>query len=113
MPSTTEVRTVSGWSVLSVAGELDISSAPRLRGELVDLIHGGAHRLVVDTGGVTFIDSTGLGVLIGALKRVRAAGGELRVVASGEPVIRILRVTGLHRVFSTFATLDEAVAAGS
>ena len=110
MPSSTDIRDVSGWSVLSVAGDLDIYAAPRLRGELVDLIAAGTHRLVVDTGGVTFIDSTGLGVLIGALKRVRAADGELRVVASGEPVVRMLRVTGLHRVFSTFATLDEAVA---
>jgi anti-sigma B factor antagonist len=108
--SSTDVREVAGWTVVAVSGELDIYASPRLRGTLVDLVQAGARQLVVDTSDVTFIDSTGLGVLIGILKRVRAAGGQLRVVACGEAVLRMLRVTGLHQVFATFGSLDEALA---
>jgi anti-sigma B factor antagonist len=108
--SSTDVCELAGWTVVTVTGELDIYAAPRLRGALVDLVQAGTHRVVVDTSNVTFIDSTGIGVLIGALKRLRAADGELRVVASAEPVLRMLRVTGLHRVFATYSCLDEAVA---
>jgi len=99
-----------GWTVVGVDGELDIYTAPRLREELVDLIGAGRRRLIVDMDGVTFIDSTGLGVLIGALKRLHAVKGELRVVATAEPVLRLMRVTGLNRVFGVFACVDAAVA---
>ena len=103
-----EVGDHDGWTVVHLTGELDVSTAPRLREELVDVIADGCRHLVVEMDGVTFIDSTGLGVLVGAFKRIRAANGELHVVASHEPVLRTLRVTGLHRAFGAYATVAEA-----
>jgi anti-sigma B factor antagonist len=103
-------RRVGTWSVLEIEGELDLSTAPRLRAELIDLIEAGHHHVVADMDAVTFIDSAGLGVLIGALKRLRTADGELRVAVNTEPVLRTMRVTGLHRVFGPYCTVDDAVA---
>jgi anti-sigma B factor antagonist len=94
--------------VLTVDGELDISTAPRCGAQVIDLIGAGRHRLVVDMNAVTFIDSTGLGVLIGALKRLRGVDGELRLVATVDPVMRTIRVTGLHRVFELFTSVGAA-----
>src|SRR4051812_23938635 len=111
MPPEKTVREVAGWTVLSVDGELDIYAAPRLRERLIDLIAAGHHKFVIDMDAVSFIDSTGLGVIIGALKRVRGAGGELRVVATVDPVLRTMRITGLHRVFGAYASVDVAVTA--
>ena len=111
MAASADVREDRGWTVVAVTGELDIYAAPRLRSQLIDLIGSGVRRLVVDLDAVTFIDSTGLGVLIGALKRLRAAQGEMRLVATGEAVVRMLRVTGLHRVFASYESVDEAVTA--
>jgi anti-sigma B factor antagonist len=67
--------------------------------------------VVADLSGVPFIDSSGLGVLIGALRRAREAGGELRVVSGDDAVVKILRITGLDRVLPLFSSLDEAVGA--
>lgn len=111
MTSSVKVRTASGWTVVTVGPELDISTAPRLREKLIDLIAAGQRSLVIDMEAVTFVDSTALGVLVGALKRVRTAGGELRIVATGDAVLRPLRITGLHRVFGTYASVKDAVAA--
>ena len=71
------------WTVLAVSGEVDVATAPRLREQLVQLVNQGSHHLVVDLEGVDFLDSTGLGVLVGALKRVRLQDGEAAVTASG------------------------------
>lgn len=103
----------SGWTVVQVTGEVDIYTAPVLREQIVDLISDGCRRLVIDMQAVTFIDSTGLGVLIGALKRLRGGNGELRVVAATQPVLRMLRVTGLHRVLATFGSAVEATCSGA
>jgi anti-sigma B factor antagonist len=103
-------RRVGIWTVLTVDGELDLYAAPRLRAELIDLMADGHHRVIVDMDAVTFIDSNGLGVLIGALKRLRLANGDLRVAVSTDPVLRTMRVTGLHRVFGPYGSVDDAVA---
>ena len=71
----------------------------------------GVKRLVVDLSGVTFIDSTALGVLIGGVRRVHGTGGAMTIVVTTRPVERVLSVTGLDRVFSMHATRDEALAA--
>ena len=68
-------RTVDDNTVLEVGGEVDVYTAPRLRERLVELVEGGARKVIVDLSRVEFLDSTGLGVLVGALKRLRAAGG--------------------------------------
>ncbi len=100
-----------GWAVLSVGGEVDVATAPRLRERLLALVNDQRHRIVVDLGGVDFIDSTGLGVLIGALKRVRTHDGDLRLVCSEPRILKVFQITGLDRVFALVADVDEAVAA--
>jgi len=105
------VRHVSGWAVVTVAGALDIYAAPTLRERLVDLLDAGDHRIVVDLDGVTFIDSTGLGVLVGTLKRIRhIEAGALRIVATRDPVLHLMRMTQLDDVFGRYDSVGDAVA---
>jgi anti-sigma B factor antagonist len=104
-------RTVSDHTVLQVGGEVDVYTAPRLRERLVELVDGGARKVVVDLGRVEFLDSTGLGVLVGAHKRLRAAGGSLALVCAREPLLKIFRITALDQVFPLYDSVDTATAA--
>ncbi len=97
-------------SVLAVSGEVDVATVPRLREKLHSLVAEGSPRIVVDLERVDFLDSTGLGVLVGALKRVRANGGELALVCTSARIRKVFEVTGLTKVFSLYDTVDEAVA---
>jgi anti-sigma B factor antagonist len=98
-----------GWTVVQVAGEVDLYTAPKLKERLGELTTGGHIRLVVDLRGVEFLDSTGLGVLIGALKRCREKGGSLVLAGAREPVRKVLGITGLDRVFTVRETVEDAV----
>jgi anti-sigma B factor antagonist len=73
-------------------------------------VDGGARHVVVDLGRVEFLDSTGLGVLVGALKRLRGVGGELSLVCNQERLLKIFRITGLDRVFTLYPTVEGATA---
>src|SRR5690606_15817451 len=95
-------------TVVHVTGEIDVYTAPTLREELASLTEAGTTNIVVDLTGVPFMDSTGLGVLVGALKRVRTAGGRLRLVIDQEKVLKVFRITALTQVFEIYPTLDEA-----
>jgi anti-sigma B factor antagonist len=97
--------------VVTIAGEVDIYTSPALKTALAAAAADGCSLLIVDLDRVGFIDSSGLGVLVGALRRAREAGGDMRVVSGHDTVARILRITGLDRVFSLHATLDEALEA--
>lgn len=99
-----------GWAVLAVSGEVDVATAPRLRERLIELVNSGRHRIVVDLSGVEFLDSTGLGVLVGALKRVRTHDGELALVCAEPRILKVFEITGLTKVFTMFGSVDEAVA---
>ena len=101
----------AGWTVLIVRGDLDNVSAPRLRERLVDECLAGRTRLILDLRQVQFIDSTGLGVVVGGLRRCLDRGGSLRVVAENLAVLRLLRVTGLARVLPPHPDVDAAAAA--
>lgn len=98
------------WSVVEVEGEVDMFTAPKLREALVQLVEGGSYRIIVSLEGVTFMDSTGLGTLVGGLKRVKEHDGALALVCSSRPVMRVLTITGLNNVFPVHASLDEALA---
>jgi anti-sigma B factor antagonist len=89
-----------GHAVVSVYGEVDLYTAPRLQTELAALVRDGVTRLVVDLSGVEFCDSTGMNVLLSAMKRLREHGGSLELAAPRSAVRRILQVTGLDTVFS-------------
>jgi anti-sigma B factor antagonist len=106
-----ETREQSGWSILDVAGELDLYTASNLKERLRALSEGGKHRVVVNLDRVNFIDSTALGVLIGARKRAREHDGEVVLTAPTEPVRKVLSITGLERVFPVRDSVEEATAA--
>lgn len=103
--------TAGDRTVIAVGGEIDVYTAPKLRDGLVELINSGHYHLVVDLEGVDFLDSTGLGVLVGALKRVRSHQGTLSLVCAQERLLKIFRITGLAKVFPIYATVDDATAA--
>jgi anti-sigma B factor antagonist len=96
-------------TVLEVGGEVDVYTAPKLREKLVELVGEGLYDVVVDMTKVEFLDSTGLGVLVGGLKRVRSHDGSLALVCSQERILKIFRITGLTKVFPIYDTLDEAL----
>src|SRR4028119_292751 len=98
-------------TVVEVGGEIDVYTAPRLREQLVDLVADGKYHLIVDMERVDFLDSTGLGVLVGGLKRVRAHDGSLRLVCTQERILKIFRITGLTKVFPIHSSVEEAVGA--
>lgn len=103
---TTEVG--AGEYVISLDGDIDLYTAPELKSELHRLIDAGARRIVVDLTGATFIDSTTLGVLLGALKRCRPTGGQLALVCSDPNIRRVFEITLLDRVFPIFRTRESA-----
>ena len=105
------LRTVRGYSVLEVAGEIDVYTAPQLRERLIALVEGGSRQVVVDLGRVEFLDSTGLGVLVGGLKKVRAHDGSLQLVCNQDRLLKIFRITGLAKVFVIHDTAEGALAA--
>ena len=101
-----------GATVVEVAGELDLHSAPQLRAELTRAIESSAPpRVIVDLSGVTFLDSTGVGVLVGALKRAREADGKLHFCNPQPRVCRVFEITGLVGVLPLFSTREAALAA--
>ena len=94
---------------ISLSGEVDIFTAPQFKESLVELLDSGVRRLLVDLSGVTFIDSTALGVLIGGVRRVHGFGGRMAIVVATRPVERVLNVTGLDRVLSMYPTRADAL----
>lgn len=110
MDATVMVRVVEECTVVEVAGQIDLYSVPRLRDALLETIESGTRELVVDLDMVEFIDSSGLGVLVGALKRLRAVGGALHLICSRPLILKVFAITGLMRVFPIHATLADAVA---
>lgn len=97
-------------TVVAVTGEIDVYTAPVLREELASLIDSEHTDILVNLTGVRFMDSTGLGVLVGALKKVRTLGGDLQLVIDQEKILKVFRITALTQVFSIHATVDEALA---
>jgi anti-sigma B factor antagonist len=96
--------------VITVEGELDLFTAPSLKQMLVDALHGGSDRLVVDLSLVTFIDSTTLGVLVGITRRLDEDDARLAIVCTRPNVRKIFEFSGLDGKFAIFLTLDEALA---
>ncbi len=96
--------------VISVVGEIDLATAPELRAVLDRVLDAGAASLIVDLSGTTFIDSTALGVLIGAWKRTQNEGRTMSVVASDPRILRVFEITGLTDLFPLHGSLDEAMA---
>jgi anti-sigma B factor antagonist len=95
--------------VVAAGGELDLHTSELLREELANVLEAGGHHLLVDLTGVSFMDSTALGVLVGTAKALRPSGGQLVLVADDPRVTRVIELTGLQRVLHVEASLPEAV----
>ena len=104
-------HTKDGIEIVDVEGEIDVYTAPRLRELLIELVNSSHYQLVVNMEKVEFLDSTGLGVLDGGLKRVQAHDGSLDLVCTQERILKIFRITGLTKVFGIHDTVDLAIAA--
>jgi anti-anti-sigma factor len=96
---------------VAVGGEIDIMTGPQLREPLHDLIGRGVLHHVIDLSDVTFIDSTGLGILVGERRRLRERGGSVRVVCGPGIARRVLHLTAVDRLIDIHDTVEAAVAA--
>ena len=95
--------------VISLAGEVDLYTAPEFKQQLLEVIAQGAKQVVVDFTDTTFIDSTTLGVLVGGVKRLRSNDGQLALVCTDRNITKIFEITGLDRVFVIHPTREEAL----
>ena len=95
--------------VVAVRGEIDLFTAPEFKQHVSAPIDAGIPHVVVDLSGTTFIDSSSLGVLIGAHRRLKLRGGSLVIVCENEPIIKTFRITGLDGVFTLVSSLDDAL----
>lgn len=96
-------------SVISVAGELDLSTAPRLKWMLVDALAAGRKQILIDLSLTTFMDSTALGVLVG-VRRTLQTHDQLVIVCANPEVLKIFEYAGMDGAFAILPTLDEALA---
>ena len=98
-----------GSYAISLAGEVDLYTAPEIKQQLLEVISQGGKNVIVDFSDTTFIDSTTLGVLVGGVKRLRSNDGQLSLVCNDRNITKIFEITGLDRVFTIYATRGEAV----
>jgi anti-sigma B factor antagonist len=107
-----DVSLIAGWAVVAVTGELELATAPRLRQQVVSLVGDGNARIVLDLSGVEFVDSIGLGVIVSALKRVRAHDGDLVVAGTIPRVQSLFTLTRLDQIIEMYPSVSAALAAG-
>ena len=105
--TTNEAR---GYTLVTVAGELDLYTAPKLGEAISGLVREGTYHLVIDLTRVGFLDSTGLGVLVGARKKIDAHNGSLQLVCNQDRLLKLFRLTGLINVFVIHDTVEAATA---
>jgi anti-sigma B factor antagonist len=101
-----ETRQEDGHTIIEVGGEIDVYTAPKLRDKITELVANGDYNLVIDMEKVDFLDSTGLGVLVGGLKKVRTHDGSMELICSQDRLLKIFRITGLAKVFTIHASED-------
>jgi anti-sigma B factor antagonist len=101
------------WSILRVSGEIDMATAPRLRQQVVVMVNTGHLNVILDLTEVDFLDSVGLGVVVGAVKRVRTNGGEIHIVCANEQILKLFDITRLHAAVGVHDTIDEALESAS
>jgi anti-sigma B factor antagonist len=95
--------------VIALVGDVDVTTSPRLKDELASAMDAGCVHLIIDAEKVDFMDSSGLGVLIGALRRLNEKDGVIRIVGTQGNVLQLFKVAGLGRVFPLFSDLTEAL----
>lgn len=110
-PLSVEIRAERGGDAMiyRLRGSLDLETAPSLRAALLEAANEGKHDILVDLSHLEFLDSTGLGALIGAHRRALENGGMVRLIVGNGPIQRLLTITGLMRVFAVYGSLDGAL----
>ncbi|PAZ16586.1 anti-sigma B factor antagonist [Streptomyces sp. SA15] len=98
-------------AALRITGEIDVYTAAKLREQMIDLVDKGVVHIIADMRGVEFLDSTGLGALVGGLKRLLQREGSLKLVINADRIIKIFRITGLTKVFPIYTSVPEAILA--
>jgi anti-sigma B factor antagonist len=101
----------AGHYVIAARGEIDLFTAPELKQVITDVIESGERRVAIDLSEVSFLDSTALGVLIGAVKRLRSRGGALAVVNTDSSIAKTFEITGLDQIFTIVSSRAEALEA--
>lgn len=96
-------------TVIALAGEVDVYTSPKVKQEIVNLLNAGTNKMIVDLTGVEYLDSTGLGVLIGGLKRARERDGDLKLICDNVRILRIFEITGLTKIFDIYRSEPEAL----
>ena len=96
--------------ILTVEGEVDVYTSPQLKQEIVDRADAGVKHLIINLSKVEYLDSTGLGVLIGGLKRLREVEGNLALVGPGMRILCFFEITGLDKIFDIYETEEQAAA---
>ena len=104
-----DVTDRDGWRIVTATGQLDVATAPEFRQTLVQAQYGGETHVVVDLNGVEFVDSMGLGVLVGGLKRARTHQCQFVVACSQPRVLRVLELTGLAHLFRVVPEPDAVL----
>jgi anti-sigma B factor antagonist len=99
----------NGVTVVAPTGRLDVAGAPALKDAISEAVKSGQPRVVLDMEGISFVDSTGLGSVIAALKQIRSSQGDLRLAAPNQQVRVVLELTTLDRVFPYYSTVEEAL----
>jgi len=105
----TSTRNVKGYVVLDVAGEVDVYTAPNFKEALHKVIDDGQRHLIVNMEQVTYMDSSGFGTLLGALKRVRSDGGTVNLVKVSGAIDRMLNITRLNTIFNVLPSVEDAI----
>jgi anti-sigma B factor antagonist len=94
---------------INIEGEIDVYTSPKVKEALNDLIQKGNYNIIVNLEGVSYIDSTGLGVLIGALKRVKENNGDIKLVCTNLQIKKIFDITGLIKIFEIYDSEELAL----
>lgn len=100
-------KTPAGHPVIRLNGEFDSYTCSRVRSVMIELIEKGTNDLLIDLTGVEYIDSSGLGVLVGGSKRINAKGGKIHLLILDSQIREVFRMTGLERIFPIYQTEEE------
>jgi len=102
-----DLREVEKLPVIEVTGEVDVYTAPKLKSRILSLIDNQQYSMIIDLNGVDFMDSSGLGVLVGGLKRVGPHEGSIALVLNRPNILKIFKITGLDKVFKIYGSVEE------
>src|ERR1700756_440371 len=104
-----DIKNEAGAAIFRLRGSLDVATSPSVRAALMETASEGNHEIVVDLTKLEFLDSTGLGALIGAHRRALENGGKVRLAVGEGAIARLLNITGLIRIFPVYTTLEDAI----